>query len=128
MQFLGSRIFVMLPLIGLPIVAVGDLGSVAVVRLSVPDDAHEAGRAAVQAIEYIKNPTSANAKIAYEAASSVARLHRQRVDPETFTIYSDGAVKLTVTKTAPTVLFKHLPGLRDLAHASSTTTVERVLY
>lgn len=128
MSFPGSRIIGIAAVIALPIVAVGDLGSIAVVQLAVPDDAREAGRAAVQAIEYVKNPTSANAKIAYEAASSVARLHRQQVDPETFTIYSDGAVELTVTKTAPTLVFKHLPGLRDLARASNTTTVERVLY
>jgi hypothetical protein len=127
-SFPGLRLLGMLPLIALPTVGIADLGSVAVVRLSIPDDAHEAGRAAVQAIENVRMPTSLNAKLAYDAAAGVAALHRQVVDPATFTIYSDGAVKLTVRRTAPTVLFKHVPGLNHLPKVNATTIVERVRY
>jgi hypothetical protein len=130
-QFPGSRILTMLPLIALPVAIVADLGSVVVVQLSVPDDAQEAGRAGVQAIAFKVNPTAAtpqNVTAAFEAASNVAKLHRQAVDPKTFTVFKDGSVQLTVSRTAPTMLFKHVPGLRDLAVSKTTTTVPMVRY
>lgn len=131
MHIPGSRILTMLPLIALPVAIVADLGSVTVVQLSVPDDAQEAGRAGTQAIAFKVNPTAAtpeNVQAAFTAASTVASLHRQVVDPETFTVFKDGSVQLTVSKTAPTVLFKHIPWLRDLAVSKSTTTVPMVRY
>jgi hypothetical protein len=130
-QFPGSRILTMLPLIALPVVVVADLGSVAVVQLSVPDDAQEAGRAATQAISFRVTPTAAtpqNVRLAFEAASNVAALHRQTVDPSTFTVFKDGSIQLTVSKTAPTMLFKRVPGLRNLTVSKTTTTVPMVRY
>lgn len=118
-------------LIAMPIVAVADLGSVVVVQMTVPDDATEAGRAGVQAIGHNLTgsaATTTNAEIAYEAASSVAELHRQEVDPQTFTVFEDGSVQLTVRRTAPTFLFKLLPGLRNLASSESTMIVPPVKY
>ncbi len=131
MPFPGQRILVTLPLIALPLVAVADLGSVVLVQLSVPDDTQEAGRAATQAIAFKVTPTAAtqaNAEAAFAAASEVASVHRQQVDPTTFAVLPDGSVRLTVTKTAPTMLFEHVPGLRDFARASSTATVPIVRY
>jgi hypothetical protein len=126
-----GRMFTTLALLVLPITAVADLGSVVVVRMTVPDDAAEAGRAGVQAIGFnvLSNAaTPQNAQAAYEAASSVAKLHRQEVDPKTFTVFKDGSVHLTVTRTAPTVLFKRLPGFRALTSTQTTTTVAPVQY
>lgn len=126
-----GRMFTTLALLLLPLAAVADLGSVVVVRMTVPDDAAEAGRAGVQAIGSSVRTSAAtpqNAQAAYEAAASVAKLHRQEVDPTTFTVYKDGSVRLTVTRTAPTVLFKRLPGLRALTSTETSTTVAPVRY
>ncbi len=121
-----SRMAATLSIIAVPIVAVADLGSIVVVQMTVPDDAAEAGRAGVQAIGYNLRTSAAtpqNAEIAYAAAVSVAELHRQEVDPQTFTVFEDGSLKLTVRRTAPTVLFKRLPGLRNLTSSETTMTV-----
>jgi hypothetical protein len=126
-----GRWFTMLAFLALPIAAVADLGSVVVVRMTVPDDAAEAGRAGVQAISWDLRSSAAtpqNAQTAYEAASNVAKLHRQEVDPQTFTVFKDGSVHLTVTRTAPTVLFKRLPGIRSITSTKTTTTVAPVRY
>jgi hypothetical protein len=126
--FFGSRILALVPLVALPIVVAADVGSIALVRLSVPDDASEAGRAGVAAIQYQDKATPAIAQAAYDAATTVSDLHGQEIDRETFTIYKDGSVELTVSETAPTVLFKHLPGLRSLAHFEITKKVNRLSY
>ena len=128
MAFFGSRTLALIPLVVLPIVTAADVGSIALVHLSVPDDAAEAGRAGVAAIQYSREATQEGAEAAYEAAAGVADLHRQEIDKRSFTISKDGSVTLTVSKTAPTVMFKHIPGLRDLAYASTTTTVNRATY
>ncbi len=128
MYFPGARVLVALPMIALPTVGVADLGSVALVHLSVPDDADEAGRAAVQALQFSRTATPKDAEIGFNAAKSVTDLHHQHLDPQSFTIYRDGSVRLTVSKTAPTILFKRLPGLKGLTHTTTTTTVARPHY
>ena len=124
---LGSRAhtLVVFPLIALPILIAADAGSVTLMKLSVPDDAGEAGRAGVQAIYYSGVATPEEAQTAFTAAKSVADTHHEHIDPATFTITKDGAVTLTVTKHAGTVLFKHLPGLKGLTESKVTTTVAR---
>lgn len=121
----GKRMFVVLPMIVLPVLVAGDLGSVALVKLAVEDDAGEAARAGMMAIQYDQKATPAAAEAAYAAASSVADLHRQEIKKDTFTIYADGGIKLTATRKAPTLLFKHLPGLRDLTESTVTVTASR---
>lgn len=128
MAFFGSRVLTLLPLVALPIVAAADFGSIALVRLSVPDDASEAGRAGASAIQFTDEATPRQAQFAYDSASSVASLHGQEIDRQSFTIYKDGAVKLTVSETAPTVLFKYIPGLRNLTYFEMTKTVNRASY
>ena len=125
MAFFGSRVLTLLPLVALPIVTAADVGSIALVHLAVPDDAAEAGRAAMSAIQYQSQPTSNAAQIAFDAAASVADLHQQEIDRRSFTIYKNGSVHLSVSRDAPTVMFKRIPFLRDLTHASATTTIER---
>lgn len=121
----GRKLLVALPLIGLPIVLAGDLASVALVKLAVQDDAGEAARAAMAAIQFDRAATPQHAEIAFNAASDVADLHRLTLDRESFTIYADGAVMLTATRKAPSLLFKHVPGLRDLTVSTETVTADR---
>lgn len=121
----GKRVLLLLPLIALPVLLAGDLGSVALVRLAAEDDAGEAARAGMSAIQFGPTVTPQTAEMAYRSASEVAELHRLTIDQQSFTIYADGAVKLTATRTAPTLVFKHLPGLRHFAVSSTTVMVSR---
>lgn len=121
----GRRLLTLLPLIALPVLAAADLGSIALVRLAAEDDAGEAARAGMTAIQFGQKATPEAAEVAYAAAASVAKLHRQIIDQQTFTIYADGAVKLTATRHSPTLLFQHLPGLRGLTDSTVTVTINR---
>jgi hypothetical protein len=125
MQALRSRLIVTLPLIVLPVVIAADAGAVTLTKLSVSDDADEAGRAGVQAIMFNGAATPEEAQLAFTAAKAVSDTHHEHIDPASFTITKDGAVTLTVTKHTGSVLFKHLPGLKDLTTTTVTTTVAR---
>lgn len=121
----GRRLLTALPLVALPVVIAIDLASVALVQLSVPDDAGEAARAGMAAVQFERSATPQQAQIAFNAASQVADLHRMNLDRESFTVYADGAVTLTASKKAPSLLFKHLPRLKDLTTSTETVTVSR---
>jgi hypothetical protein len=124
-QALRSRVPVTLALIALPILLAADAGAVTLMKLAVPDDADEAGRAGVQAIMFNGVATPEEAQLAFDASKAVADTHREHIDPASFTITQDGAVTLTVSKHTGTVLFKHLPILKGLTHTTVTTTVAR---
>jgi hypothetical protein len=121
----GRRFITALPLIAVPLLVAVDLASVALVHISVPDDAGEAARAGVAAIQFERSATPQQAQLAFNAASEVADLHRLTLDRESFTVYADGAVALTASRKAPTLLFKHLPGLKDLTTSTESVTVGR---
>lgn len=121
----GRRLLTALPLVALPVMIAIDLASVALVQLSVPDDAGEAARAGMAAVQFERSATPQQAQIAFNAASQVADLHRMNLDRESFTVYADGAVTLTASKKAPSLLFKHLPRLKDLTTSTETVTVSR---
>lgn len=121
----GRKLIVAIPLIGLPVLLAVDLASIAVVKLSVPDDAAEAARAGVSAIQYERSPTPQTATTAFDAATDVAELHRIDLDEKSFTVFADGAVRLTASRNAPTLLFKRLPWLRDHTQTTVTTTVDK---
>jgi hypothetical protein len=122
---LKSRLPVTVVLIALPIIMAVDAGAVTLTKLSVPDDADEAGRAGVQAILFNGIATPEEAQIAFDASKAVADTHHEHIDPTTFTITKDGTVTLTVSKNTGTILFKHLPILSGLTHTTATTTVAR---
>jgi hypothetical protein len=124
-QALRSRVPVTLALIALPIIMAADAGAVALTKLSVADDASEAGRAGVQAILFNGVATPEEAQLAFTAAKSVSDTHHEHIDPTTFLITKDGTVTLTVTKHTGSVLLKHLPGLKGLTTTTVTTTVAR---
>jgi hypothetical protein len=97
--------------------------------MSVPDDAQQAGQAAVLAIQYMTgNPTTDEAQSAFNAAKQVTDEHGETLDPTSFTIFQNGSVRLTVTRSISTVLFKYLPGLSDLDKTTTTVTVNRSTY
>lgn len=129
MQLLGSRPLTMLPMIILPIVLCWDAGATVLTHMSVPDDAQQAGQAAVLAIQYMTgDPTSEDAQSAFAAAKQVADEHGETIDPTSFTIYKDGSVKLTVSRSTSTVLFEHLPFLSGFDKATTTVIVSRSTY
>jgi len=118
----------MLPVIILPIVLAWDAGAVTLMHMSVPDDAQQAGQAAVQTMQYMTTPTPDEAQAAFTAAKQVTDLHGETIDPTSFTIYKNGSVTLKVSRSTDTVLFKYLPFLSGLAKTSSTVTVDRASY
>jgi hypothetical protein len=128
-QLLGSRPLTVLPMIILPIVLAWDGGAVTLMRMSVPDDAQQAGQAAVLAIQYMTgNPTADEAQSAFNSAKQVTDEHGETLDPTSFTIFQNGSVRLTVSRSISTVLFKYLPGLSDLDKTTTTVTVNRSTY
>lgn len=121
----GHRVLTVLPLAALTIALAADLGSVALVRLSATDDAGEAARAGVGAIQYERSATPQIAEAAYEAAEQVASLHRLAIDQASFVVHANGTVELTAHRTAPTVLFKHIPGLRNVTETTVSVSADR---
>ena len=109
------------------LLALMDGGSVAITRASVPDDARAAGYAAAEAAKGLPG-SQQMAVVAYDAATRRGAAAALHVERKGFTIYPDGKVTLTVTGTAPTLVFKHLPVLRDLTVVTATTTVTALPY
>lgn len=104
------------------LVALIDGGSVLLTEMSVPDDTTAAGQAAAQAVEELP-ATQQNAVIAFEAARAAGAGDSVRVHTKDFTLFPDGEVMLTASRTAPTLVFHRLPWVRDLAVVASTATV-----
>ena len=104
-----------------------DAGSIALTKLSVPDDVRRAGQLAAAAAH--GKPTIRQTAVeAFEAAQVEAARRDVVVRTEDFTLYPDGRVTLTVTKTAPTLLLDRVHALRHLALVETTATVERLPY
>jgi hypothetical protein len=121
-SFPGRKLLVGIPAVAIPILFAADLGSLALVTMSVPDDAADAARAGVSAIAFTNGPvTPTTAETAFHAAEDVAALSRMDLDRQTFTVFADGSVELTAHRKAPTLLFKHLPWVQD--HLDVTTTI-----
>ncbi|MGQ0626161.1 MAG: hypothetical protein ACT4PP_16135 [Sporichthyaceae bacterium] len=120
----GRRPMTWAALVGLAVVLLVDGGSVAWVHVSVPDHAGEAARAGMAQLRPDGGVTPQAAQLAYTAALEVGDLHRLTIDTADFTVYAGGGLTLTARRSAPTLLFKHLPGLRELVETEVTTTVE----
>lgn len=99
-----------------------DAGSVVLTRLSVPDEVREAGQAAAAAVEG-EPATRQTAAVALAAAAEEGRPHGLEFRAKSFTLYPDGKVELTGTRTAPTLLLDYLPPLRHFTTVKSTATV-----
>lgn len=105
------------------VLAAVDGGSVVLTRLSVPDETRSAGVAAADAVRDL--PTTRQSAVrAHDEAWRAARTHGLRVLTRDFRLYPDGRVHLTATRTAPTLLLRRIPGLRDLAVVTASVTVD----
>ena len=99
-----------------------DAGSVALTRLSTPDDVREAGQAAAEAVKEMPVDRQ-TATVAFAAAADEGRAHGLRILPRDFRLFPDGRVELTAARTAPTLLLDHISALHDLTSVESTATV-----
>ena len=104
-----------------------DSGSIMLTKMSSTDDVKQAGH---QAADVAKHgpATRQTAIAALAAAEQEAGTHGISVASKDFTIYPDGRVTLTGTKTAPTLLMKHLSAFDHLIHVHTTLTVEPLPY
>lgn len=107
--------------------AVVDGGSCSLARVQVDDSAKTAARVAAQSIE--SQPINqATAEAAYTAADSALPSEDESIvrdgpgSEQDFRLGPDGSITLTVQRTAPTLVFKYVPGLKDFTTASVTVT------
>ena len=95
--------------------------------MSEPDDVRTAGYAAAAVAK--AGPTTRQVAVyALQVAQQSADGHDVTVPSKGFTIYPDGRVTLTGTKTAPTILLHRLSFLSHFAEVSTTVTVEPLPY
>lgn len=107
------------------VLALVDGGSVFLSRMSVPDQARQAGYAAAAAVENEK-ATPRTVRVAFDAAREDARARNISISTKSFTLYPDGRVTLTARRTAPTLLLHRIPALSHLADVRATITVTAV--
>lgn len=104
-----------------------DGGSVALTRLQLPEDIKQAGYAATEVSG--RNQTNRQTAVAaWKAADKDAGEHGVAIESKDFTIYPDGRVTLTGTKTAPTLLLHRVAALEHLTRVTSTETVKALPY
>jgi hypothetical protein len=94
-----------------------DLISLGSARFQAEDHAQAAARAAGEAFTSGKD-----LQAAYDAALAEVLEHGDTIDPQTFTVAQDGAVTLTLHRTAPTMVVEKLPPARDWAEIDVTVT------
>lgn len=104
-----------------------DTGSLLLTRVSTPDRVHDAGRAAAEAVEGLAL-TQQSAVLAYDAARSAAADHSLQIDQDDFRVLPHGRVRITATRTAPTLLLHRLPRLERYIEVSATEIVEPLPY
>jgi hypothetical protein len=103
-------------------VTVIDAGAVMLVRIKTPDDVRAAGIAAATAVK--SRPVNADtARTAFDVATEESRPIGLVVKATSFTLYPDGRVSLTGTRTAPTLLLERVDALSDLAKVTASATV-----
>lgn len=93
-----------------------DLISLASTRFQAEDHAQSAVRAAAGAWN---GPASLQA--AYDAAVAEVVVHGDTIDPSSFSVAPDGTVRLTLLRTAPTLVLEKVPPLAE--HADVRRTV-----
>jgi len=104
-----------------------DGGSIFLTRMSVPDAAKNAGYAAAAAAEG-QPTTRRTAVVAYDAAREDGKKRNLEIRTRNFTLYPDGKVKLTATRTARTVVLHRISAWRHWADVSATVTVSALPY
>jgi hypothetical protein len=94
-----------------------DLVSLGAARLQAEDHAQSAVRAASSAY---RTPTDLQA--AYDAAAAEVAEHGDTIDPRSFTVAPDGAVTLTLHRTAATMVVEKIGPLRDWTQVFRTVS------
>jgi hypothetical protein len=119
----ATRTLGVLVILAVMVLGVIDGGVVGYAHVATEDDAKVVARAAAEAVRG-ERVTEQTAVIAYQAAESIAHRFGATVPRNDFTVHSDGQVTLTLQRSAPTLVFDHLPFLRDTTTISTTVTVE----
>lgn len=107
--------------------ALVDAGSCSLARIQVDDSAKSAARVAVQTVSG-QPVNQSTAEAAYAAADAALPSEEESVvrdgpgSERDFRLSDNGAITLTVQRTAPTLFFQHIPALKDYTVASSTVT------
>jgi hypothetical protein len=104
-----------------------DGGSIFLTRMSVPDAALNAGYVAAAAAKG-QPTTRGTALVAYRAAREDGKKRDLQIRTKDFTLYPDGKVKLTATRTARTVVLHRIPDWSHWADVSATVTVSALPY
>ena len=104
-----------------------DGGSVFLTRVSVPDAARNAGYAAARAAEN-QPMTRRTVLVAYDAAREDGEKRNLQIKTRNFTLYPDGKVKLTASRTASTLVLRRIPSWSHWADVSATVTVSALPY
>jgi hypothetical protein len=104
-----------------------DGGSIFLSRMSVPDAALNAGYVAAAAAKG-QPTTRGTALVAYRAAREDGRKRDLQIRTKNFTLYPDGKVKLTATRTARTLVLHRIPAWSHWADVSATVTVSALPY
>ena len=109
------------------VLSVIDGGSIFLTRMSVPDAAKNAGYAAARAAEG-QPMTRRTVLVAYNAARDDGEKRNLKIKTRNFTLYPDGKVKLTATRTARTLVLRRIPSWSHWADVSATVTVSALPY
>jgi hypothetical protein len=104
------------------VLSVIDGGSIFLTRMSVPDAAKNAGYAAARAAEN-QPMTRRTVLVAYNAARDDGEKRNLKIKTKNFTLYPDGKVKLTATRTARTLALHRISAWSHWADVSATVTV-----
>jgi hypothetical protein len=94
-----------------------DLVSLGASRFQAEDHAQSAVRAANETYRGAKD-----LQAAYEAAVAEVAEHGDTIDPQTFTVASDGTITLTLHRTAPTRVVEKVAPLRHWAEVDVTVS------
>ena len=109
------------------VLTVIDGGSIFLTRMSVPDAAKNAGYAAAAAAEG-QPTTRRTVLVAYNAAREDGVKRNLKIKTRNFTLYPDGKVKLTASRTASTLVLRRIPSWSHWADVSATVTVSALPY
>ena len=124
---MSFRTLVWLFVSGILLLGLIDGGSVFLTRVSVPDAARNAGYAAARAAE--NQPlTRRTVLVAYNAARDDGEKRNLKIKTKNFTLYPDGKVKLTASRTASTLVLRRIPSWSHWADVSATVTVSALPY
>ena len=99
-----------------------DLVSLGAARFQAEDHAQAAVRAANETYK-----ASKDLQKAYESALAEVAQHGDRIDPQTFTIGSDGQITLTLQRTAATMVVEKIAPLRRYTEVSATVSARPAL-